>query len=366
MRDYVAATVRPRTVRGYGTIVRRIQGSSLAQVKLTKLKATHVQRYHSDLLDEGLSAQTVHHHHALLRGANGQALKWDMLSKNVMDKVTPPKVSKPELRILTHDEVQYLLRHVEGTDYHLPVHLALHTGLRRSELCGLFWSDLNLEESSLSVLRTMISLPGEPAHLDEPKSKRSRRVVAFGPETAELLKGWRAVLGEHGTLGRSQVCARRDGSNIPPDVPSRRFSLIMRDCNIQGVRFHDLRHTHATLLLTSGVPVHVVSARLGHASIQTTVDTYGHVIPASDVEAGRVIEQRLAAWRLQNVCRMLVLMRKYRKFVSSAGVAQWQSSGFVNRRSRVRIPSPAPCFSLHRSLPLDPLTHIPIDFPQRL
>ena len=167
--------------------------------------------------------------------------------------------------------MQLLLRHVEGTDYHLPVHLALRVGLRRSELCGLFWSDLSLEESSLSVLRTMVSLPGEPAHLDEPKSKRFRRVVAFGTETAELLKDWRAVLGEHGTLGRSQVCARRGGSNILPDVLSRMFSLIMRDCNIQGVSFHDLRHTHATLLLTSGVPVHVVSARLGHASIQTTV-----------------------------------------------------------------------------------------------
>ena len=141
----------------------------------------------------------------------------------------------------------------------------------------------------------MVSILGEPAHLDEPKSKRSRRVVAFGPATAELLKDWRAVIGEHGTLGRLHVCARRDGGNILPDVLSRRISAIMKACKMQGVRFHDLRHTHATLLPTSGVPVHVVSARLGHARIQTTVDTYGHVIPASDVEAGRVIEQRLAA-----------------------------------------------------------------------
>ena len=97
--------------------MRRIQRSSLSQIKLTALKPTQGQRYYSDLLDEGLSAQTVHHHHALLHGAIGQALNWDMLSKNVIDKVKSPKVSRPELRILTGDEVRRLLRHVEGTDY---------------------------------------------------------------------------------------------------------------------------------------------------------------------------------------------------------------------------------------------------------
>ena len=295
MRDYVAITVRPTTARGYATIVRRIQRSSLSQIKLTALKPTQVQRYYSDLLDEGLSAQTVHHHHALLHGAIGQALNWDMLSKNVIDKVKSPKVSRPELRILTGDEVRRLLRHVEGTDYHLPIHLALYTGLRRSEICGLFWSDLNLEESSLRVVRTMVSTTGEPAHIGEPKSQRSRRVVAFGPETTELLKDWRAVLGEHGPLERSQICARQDGSSILPDVLTRRFREIMKACKIQGIRFHDLRHARATLLLSSGVPGRVVSARLGHASIQSTVGTCGHVLPASDEDMGRTIEQRLAA-----------------------------------------------------------------------
>ena len=294
MQDCVAITVRARTARGYGTIVKRIKRSSLAQIKLTALKPAHAQRYYSELISENLSAQTVKHHHALLHGAMGQALKWDMLSKNVLDRVTPPKVSKPELSILNSDETQRLLKHVRGTDYHIPVLLALYTGLRRSEICGLFWSVLNLEESSLRVLRTIVSIRGEPDHLDEPKSQRSRRVVAFGEEIAELLKDRRAVLGEHGSLERSQVCARQDGSTILPDALSRKFSAIMKACKIRGVRFHDLRHTHATVLLTSGVPVHVVSARLGHASIQTTVDTYGHVIPASDVEAGRVIERRLA------------------------------------------------------------------------
>ncbi len=194
MRDYVAIAVRPSTARGYATIVRRIQKGSLAQITL---KPAQVQACYSDLLEEGLSPQTVRHHHALLHGAIGQAQNWDMLSKNVIDKVKSPKVSRPELRIMTSDEVQRLLQHVKGTDYHLPIHLVLYTGLRRSEICGLYWSDLKLEESSLRVVRTMVSTTGDPAHLGEPKSQRSRRVVTFGPETTELLRDYRAVVGEH-------------------------------------------------------------------------------------------------------------------------------------------------------------------------
>ena len=142
------------------------------------------------------------------------------------------------------------------------IHLALYTGLRRSEICGLYWDDLDLEETSLRVVRSMVSTTGEPAHIGEPKSKRSRRVGAFGAETAELLRDHRAVVGERGSLGRPQVCARKDGSIFLPNVLTRMFNKILKSCGIQGVRFHDLKHTHAAVLLTTGVPVHVVSSRL--------------------------------------------------------------------------------------------------------
>ena len=95
-------------------------------------------------------------------------------------------------------------------------------------------------------------------------------------------------------MDMSQICSRRDGGSMIPEVLSRKFNAIANACGISDVRFHDLRHTHATHLLTSGVPIHVVSARLGHASIQTTVDVYGHVLPASDMEAGLVMERRLS------------------------------------------------------------------------
>ena len=187
MTDYVTISVRPTTARGYRTIVNRLK-QSLGNVKVANLTAQQVQRYYYGLIDEGLATQTVLHHHRLLHQAVGQAVRWDLVLKNVMERVTPPKLVKPELRILKMPEAQRLFQVAKDTDFKVAIHLAIHTGLRRSELCGLFWSDVDLESRTLTVVRTMVSLPGDPAHISEPKSRASRRVVAFWDETAALLQ----------------------------------------------------------------------------------------------------------------------------------------------------------------------------------
>ncbi len=163
------------------------------------------------LLAEGLSAQTVVHHHRVLHQALGQAVKWDLLPRNVVERVIPPKRVKPELRILTVSEVRRLLGLAEGTDYFLPVHLAVHTGLRRSELCGLLWSDVDLDARALTVVRTMVSVRGDPVHFAEPKSRGSRRVVAFGSGTASLLRERRDAFQARG-LGDSRSRSVRGGT----------------------------------------------------------------------------------------------------------------------------------------------------------
>ena len=300
MTDYVTNSVRPRTARGYRTIVNRLK-QSLGNIKLASLNAQQVQQYYNGLIDEGLSTQTVLHHHRVLHQAMGQAVKWDVLLKNVMERVTPPKLVKPELRILTVSEAQRLLQVAKDTDFEVAIHLAIHTGLRRSELCGLVWSDVDLKARTLTVVRTMVSLKGDPAHISEPKSRTSRRVVAFWDETATLLQERWDVLGKTASALQTQVCARRDGARMVPDLLSKGYQAIAESCGITGVRLHDLRHTHASILIDAKVPLPIVQARMGHESIQTTVDIYGHLLPASDAEAGRVLEQQLGSRRLQNV-----------------------------------------------------------------
>ena len=281
MRVYVAISVRQRTAQGYRTIVRRIQ-RVLGPLMLADLKPQHIQQYYVVLLNEGLSAQTVKHHHRLLHQSIGQAVKWDMLARNIMERVTPPRIHKPNLPSLNPSEVGRLLTAAEGTDYHLPIYLALYTGLRRSEILGLQWSDVDLDARTLTVNRTMLTLTGEPMHINTPKSRGSRRAVAFGEDTTALLRLRSGAL-------EAQVCARADGNPMTPHALSQGHRAIAAKCGV-NVRFHDLRHTHASLLLAAGVPIHVVQARLGHASIQTTVDIYGHVLPASDVAAGMMLE----------------------------------------------------------------------------
>ena len=295
MDGYVATAVRARTARGYGTIARSLQ-DALGRIPLAALKPQHVQHYYVDLLERGLSAQTVLHHHRLLSQALRQAVRWEILDRNIMERVTPPRRTAPDLRILNVDESQRLLAAAAGTDYHLPIHLALYTGLRRSEILGLRWADIDLGGRTLTVSRAMVELPGDPIHLDDPKSRSSRRVVSFGAETERQLRNrWE----QSPARQNEQVCRRTDGLLLRPSTLSVGYKRIAGGAGIQGVRFHDLRHTHASLLLAAGVPVHVVQARMGHRSISTTVDIYGHVLPASDVEAGAIADR---SFRLQSVC----------------------------------------------------------------
>ena len=299
MADCVTGSVRARTAQGYRTIVKRLK-RSLGNVGLTKLKVQDVQRYYTALRQEGLATQTVLHHHRVLHQAIAQAVTGKLLPTNLMKGVKPPKLVKPELRILKESEIQQLLQAAKDTDFEVAIYLGLHTGLRRSELCGLVWSDVDLKTWTLTVLRTMVSLTGNPAHISEPKSRASRRVVSFWDETAAMLQErWNVVAKTESPL-QTQVCARIDGARMVPDSLSKGFKALVKSCRITGVRLHDLRHTHASILLCSGVPINVVQARMGHESIQTTIDTYGHLLPASDAQAGMVLEQQLRNWRLQN------------------------------------------------------------------
>jgi integrase len=125
--------------------------------------------------------------------------------------------------------------------------------------------------------------------------------VSFWDETAGLLQEQWDVLAKTELALQTQVCARRAGARLVPDSLSKGFKALAESCGITGVRLHDLRHTHASILLCSGVPINVVQARMGHESIQTTIDCYGHLLPASDTQAGMVLEQYLGNWRLQNV-----------------------------------------------------------------
>ena len=141
----------------------------------------------------------------------------------------------------------------------------------------------------------MISLRGDRVHCPEPKSRKSRIGVAIGEMVVQTLMDRQPALTFNQAVQDSQVCARPGGGIMEPEALSHRYKSIAAGCGLSGVRFHNLRHMHASLLLTSRIPIHVALAGMGHEGIQTTVDTYGHVLSASDVEAEWTLENQLAA-----------------------------------------------------------------------
>ncbi len=296
LQDYAEVSVRPRTLRGYRSIVKNHIKPAFGSIRLRDLSARRVQSYYANCIRSGLSAQTILHVHRLFSAALKQAVKWDLMRRNILEDITPPKRQRPNIRFLSPDEVHTLLDESQLTNFYIPIHLAVSTGLRRSEILGLRWSDIKLRSRTITVSRTMVEIAGNSAHIDRPKSHSSNRTIPIGTETVKTLnvhlelRSLQLAEMEIKLTKDSQVCIRPDGTLLRPDHLTKSYRKIATRCGLSDVRFHDLRHTHATLLLSAGIPIHVVQKHLGHASIQTTVDIYGHVMPESEIAVAKKID----------------------------------------------------------------------------
>ena len=294
LRDPMEFRVRSRTLEGYRLHVRGNILPRIGSVRLDRLTPLQVQEMESGLLRSGgrdglgLSPQTVLHVHRILSSALKHALQLGLVPRNVATAVSPPRVRRYEARTMTWDEAGRLLQTVTNPLFHTVFLLALHTGLRRSELLGLQWRDLDLDGKFLSVRRGLVQLSSGTLEVTEPKSGRGR-VVTLTEESVRSLKAHR---GRQPGDGHFVFCYS-GGAPLNPVGVSRSFHRAARKAGLDGLRFHDLRHTHATLLLAEGVHPKVVSERLGHSSIAITVDTYSHVFPTVQIDAA---ERFGSAW----------------------------------------------------------------------
>lgn len=309
MREYVRPSLRPRTAEGYGTIIRKHVLPALGHIRLAELSPRHIQSYYVALTDR-LSARTIKHHHTLMHRAFEIAITWELLDRNPTQRVRTPKPDSSPARTLSAEEVRLLLKVAQRTHYYVPIHLALYAGLRRGEILGLRWQDVDWEANTLNIRQTLMHVRGQGYIWGEPKSEGSKRTIAVSAATMLLLRAHQERMeAEHVTRGMpampEQVCALPDGRLMKPDALSRACRRITGQCDIQGVRLHDLRHTHASLLLSDGTPMYIVQARLGHQSITTTVDIYGHVPQDADIAAGaafaRVVDADVGRmWAMEN------------------------------------------------------------------
>jgi len=298
LKDYVWPNLAPRTAEGYESIIRRHLMPKLGNIHLTQLKPEHLQRYYSDRLSHGrwdgkggLSPRSVRHHHMALHSALQHAVKWGLIQRNSADAVSPPKAQKPEIQTWDEYEIRRFLDATKNSAYYPIFYLALFTGLRRSELLALRWQDMDSLYYQLYVSRSMHHLKTGEIVFRQPKSAKGNRTVALSPSTLEMLREYRQkqeaeaiLLGKSVTENDLLFC-HPDGSPLLPGTISHAWDKAVRRAGLRVIRLHDARHTHASYMLKQGIHPNVVQERLGHSSIQVTLDTYSHVAPGIQEKA---------------------------------------------------------------------------------
>jgi integrase len=304
MQRWLVATkpaLRERTWIRYEEYSRLHLVPEIGKVALTALTPLHLQRLYAKRLASGLSPTTVRHLHATLHRAFDQALRWGLVQRNVADLVAPPRAKHFAIATLTATQASDLLEAAGGNRLHALYVMALTTGMRQGELLGLRWRDVDLDRGAVQI-RGSMQATRSGLQFAETKTAGSRRQVLLPARTVEALRQHRvAQSGERLRIGpawedNDLVFANEVGRPIAAgNLLKRSFEPLLRRAGLPRIRFHDLRHTSATLLLEEGVHAKIVSEMLGHTRISTTMDLYSHVTPTMQRRAADAFDAILAS-----------------------------------------------------------------------
>ena len=299
LEGYVKTNCSQRTFDGYQSIIEKHLILELGSIQLKHLNPQAIQSYYGKACEK-LSTRTVHHQHRVLSQSLKYAVRQGYLGRNPCELVDPPSPIKKQMRTLTPNEVAVLLENASSNQFYPVIYTAVSTGLRQAELLGLRWRDIDLDLQSISVSRTLYKRKGV-CQFKEPKTAHSRRRVAMTPKLAVFLREYRAEreslslhLGRMPTLD-DLVFANIEGKPLDPGVLSHTFHRISVQAGLKDVRFHDLRHTFASLMLLRGAKPKVISEALGHSSVAFTMDTYSHIIEGMQEDAMALLDEILPA-----------------------------------------------------------------------
>jgi integrase len=303
LRDYVQANVAPKTRMYYTQVVRQHIVPRLGKKKLQQLRSVDIVEAERFWLEEGwlrtatqrgLSAKSVANMHRILHLALRHAVDWKLLAVNPIEGVKPPRWERKEQAWLDLEQAQALVHHLESTPAGTAVLLKLSTGLRMGELLGLRWREIDLNARSIALQQQLQWLDGHGYVMRTVKSHRSRRPVSIDADLVDVLRTHKARQNEvrlqAGDLWQPSdlVFANELGKFLTPDQVRRALFRALRDAGLPRIRPHDLRHTHASVLLRLRTPMKVVQERLGHSSYAITADIYSHVAPDLQEQAAGV------------------------------------------------------------------------------
>jgi integrase len=296
----VEASVEPTTYANYKVNVCAYLVPHLGSVRLQSLTPAQLNSFYVHLLKAGrrdgtaLAPKSVRNIHGTLHRALSDAVRWGAIARNVAELAEPPKKRASEMRTWNADQLRRFLDSVRDDRLYAAWLLLASTGIRRGELLGLHWRDVDLDRGRVSVRCNLVVVNHQPHFRAEPKSARGRS-VPIAHDVMYALKAHRAAqLQDRLKLGAEYlnldlVICMADGSPIHPETFSRTFDRLVRISGVSRIHLHEVRHTYATLALQAGVHLKVVSKILGHSGIGITGDIYSHVTPALEAQAAETV-----------------------------------------------------------------------------
>ncbi|MEV2910827.1 site-specific integrase [Paenibacillus larvae] len=316
---YATKHLSHRTLHVYEQNLKNRIVPAFGHLRLNEIKPIHVVNYiHSlekdgargDRKEGGLSASTIQYDHKIITNVLSRAVEWNLIKSNPAASIKKPKVSSKIYMPYDEPEVEQLLRALQEEPYHwrMMITLALTTGMRRGELLGLEWEHIDWENSIVDIEQSLTHSEKGEVIIKSPKTERSRRKVALPSSVLNELKdyydyrirekenlggAWKGCVDVEGSQ-RNFIFSHLDGRPFHHERPSFWFRLFVKRHGLRYIRFHDLRHTSATLLINQGVHAKVISERLGHGNINTTMNTYGHLLRTADKAAADKFENIIA------------------------------------------------------------------------
>jgi len=309
MQEYKKQSLRPTTYEGYKIIIDVHIKSAVGGIQLRQLQPSDLQRFYNSKLENGradgkggLSPRMIRYIHAILHGALKQAIKEGLVIRNVTEAVTLPRQKKKEFTPLNQEQVIKFLNSIKEDRLYAAFLLDIGSGLRRGELLALRWKDVDLKNGVIKVRQSLARVKGEWL-FQEPKSEKSKRSVPMPDDIIVELKSHKArqnkeklLAGDAYKKDYDLVFATPDGRPLETRSFLRHFEKLLEEAGLPKVRFHDIRHTYATLLLEAGEHPKVVQELLGHSQITMTLDTYSHVMPelkhAAALKISNILEKR--------------------------------------------------------------------------
>lgn len=296
--QHCLSKLSPTTYESYRRNLDNYILEELGHIKLEDLQPMHLQSFYTKCSKKGLSNKTILYFHRIIHCALKQGMKWQFITRNVADCVDTPKPKKYKAMFLDDNQVADLINAITHTDLYIPVMIAIATGMRRGEILGLIWNNVDLENGIIKVTQALYPTKDGLTILP-PKTENSIRNISISLTLINILKDYKNKqdkikerLGEN-YIDNNLVCCTIEGKAINPTTFNHKFHKLLEYNNLPLIRFHDLRHSHASLLLKENVPAKVISERLGHSNVNITLNLYSHIYQETNMEVANTFDKFL-------------------------------------------------------------------------